>query len=167
MLQPLQFATGGYDHVVHLWEVKADLSTASPRPLAIKHSSQIQSLLAIRDTSHKLITAAADCNVHFWDLSSERVVNTVKTSNAPYHAHSTASPFCTLLEVYKFPVSHTHDDRFICCRLPIENFNLKYATTGLFQSALSSVSVTQLTMCTVVSSKVRSSADLTFRIRLK
>jgi WD40 repeat protein len=99
MLQPLHFATGGYDHVVHLWEVEADFSTASPRPLAIKHSSQIQSLLAIRDTSHKLISAAADCNVHFWDLSSERVVNTVKTSNMPYHAHSTTSPFCTLLEV--------------------------------------------------------------------
>jgi WD40 repeat protein len=100
MLQPLQFATGGYDHIVHLWEVKADLSTASPRPLAIKHNSQIQSLLAIRDTSHKLITAAADCNVHFWDLSSERVVNTVKTSNAPYHVHPTISPFCNLLEVF-------------------------------------------------------------------
>ncbi|KAF8076199.1 WD40-repeat-containing domain protein [Lyophyllum atratum] len=84
---------------VHLWEVKSDLSSASPRPLAIKHTSQVQSLLAICDTSHKLISAGADCNVHFWDLSSERVVNTLRPSNATYHLHITASPFCTLLEV--------------------------------------------------------------------
>lgn len=109
MLQPLQFATGGYDHVVHLWDVKADLSAASSRALPIKHTSQIQSLLAIRDTSHKLLSAGADCNVHFWDLSSERVVNTVKTSNMPYHAHTTLSPFCTLLEVFLFFVSHIDD----------------------------------------------------------
>ncbi|GLB33619.1 putative WD40 repeats containing protein [Lyophyllum shimeji] len=99
MMQDLQFATGGYDHVVHLWEVKHDFSTASATPLAIKHTSQVQALLAIQDSSHKLVSAGADCNVHFWDLSSERVVNTLRTSNAPYHLHPTASPFCTLLEV--------------------------------------------------------------------
>ncbi|KAF5388209.1 hypothetical protein D9615_000222 [Tricholomella constricta] len=99
MMQHLQFATGGYDHVVHLWKVESDLSSASPRPLAIKHTSQVQSLLAIRDTSHKLVSAGADCNVHIWDLSSERVVNTLRPSNATYHLHSTTSPFCTLLEI--------------------------------------------------------------------
>ncbi|KAG6837933.1 hypothetical protein H0H93_008327 [Arthromyces matolae] len=99
MIHPMQFATGGYDHAVHLWDVKSDLSSASPRTLAIKHNSLVQSLLAIRDTSHKLISAGADCNVHVWDLSSERVVNTLRTSNAPYQLHAMTSPFCTLLEV--------------------------------------------------------------------
>ncbi|KAG5648670.1 hypothetical protein DXG03_000016 [Asterophora parasitica] len=99
MIQPLQFATGGYDHVVHLWDVKPDLSSASHRQLAIKHTSLVQSLLAIRDTSHKLVSAGADCNVHFWDLASERVVNTLRPSNATYHIHKTTSPFCTLLEI--------------------------------------------------------------------
>ncbi|KAJ7499096.1 WD40-repeat-containing domain protein [Mycena latifolia] len=99
MMQPLTFATGGYDHVVHLWTVQDDLASASPKPLNIKHNSQVQSLLGIRDTSHKLVSAGADCSVHIWDLSSERVVHTIKTSNSVYHAHTTASPFCTLLEV--------------------------------------------------------------------
>lgn len=104
MLHPLQFATGGYDHVVHLWEAESDFSSASSRELGIKHTSQVQSLLAIKDSSHKLVSAGADCNVHIWDLSSERVVNTVKTSNPAYHVHQTASPFCTLLEViFRYP----------------------------------------------------------------
>ncbi|KAG6855038.1 hypothetical protein C0991_005967 [Blastosporella zonata] len=110
MIQPMQFATGGYDHVVHLWDVKADLSSASPRPLAIKHTSQVQSLLAIRDTSHKLVSAGADCNVHFWDLSSERVVNTLRPSNATYHLHSMTSPFCTLLEVHEAEQRYTENN---------------------------------------------------------
>lgn len=61
MMQPLTFVSGGYDHAVHLWTVKDDLSSASPQALNIKHNSQVQSLLAIRDTSHKLISAGADC----------------------------------------------------------------------------------------------------------
>ncbi|KAJ7283813.1 WD40-repeat-containing domain protein [Mycena rebaudengoi] len=94
------FASGGYDHCVHLWKIEADFSAAAPQVLAgIKHNSQVQSLLAIRDTSHKLVTAGADCSVHIWDLSSERVVHMIKTSNSVYHAHTTTSPFCTLLEV--------------------------------------------------------------------
>jgi WD40 repeat protein len=100
MMQPFMFASGGHDHIVHLWDINADVSSASPRPLAIKHNSLVQSLLSIRDTSHKLVSAGADCNVHLWDLASERVVNTMKTSNSVYHAHETSSPFCTLLEVY-------------------------------------------------------------------
>jgi hypothetical protein len=62
MMQPLMFASGGYDHCVHLWKIEADFSAAAPQVLAgIKHNSQVQSLLAIRDTSHKLVTAGADC----------------------------------------------------------------------------------------------------------
>jgi WD40 repeat protein len=99
MMQPLLFASGGYDHGVHLWTLKEDLSSASPSQLAIKHNSIVQSLVSIRDTSHKLVSAGADNNVHVWDLSSERVVNTVKTSNSVFHAHPTSSPFCILLEV--------------------------------------------------------------------
>ncbi|KAJ6599244.1 WD40-repeat-containing domain protein [Mycena vulgaris] len=99
MMQPLLFATGGYDHCIHLWTVQDDFLSASPEVLNIKHNSQVQSLLAIRDTTHKLVSAGADCSVHIWDLSSERVVHTIKTSNSVYHAHTTTSPFCTLLEV--------------------------------------------------------------------
>jgi WD40 repeat protein len=106
MMQPLQFVTGGYDHIVHLWQFKADLSAAASRPLAIKHTSLIQSLLAIRDTSHKLISTGADCNVNVWDLASERTVASLKISNSVYHAHQATSPFCTLLEVS--PVARTH-----------------------------------------------------------
>ncbi|KAJ7699899.1 WD40-repeat-containing domain protein [Mycena rosella] len=99
MMQPLTFASGGYDHCVHLWTVQDDLLSASPTVLNIKHNSQVQSLLAIRDTSSKLVSTGADCSAHIWDLSSERVVSTIKTSNSVYHAHPTTSPFCTLLEV--------------------------------------------------------------------
>ncbi|KAH9938390.1 WD40-repeat-containing domain protein [Fomitopsis serialis] len=99
MQHSMMFASGGYDHVVHLWDASRDVSRPSPTPLAIKHTSTVQSLLAIRDTSHKLVSSGADCNVHIYDLSSERVVNTLKTSNSVYHAHEALSPFCTLLEV--------------------------------------------------------------------
>jgi len=99
MKQPFLFASGGYDHCVHLWRLKDDLSTPSPEPLSIKHNSQVQSLLGIYDTSNKLISAGADCCVHVWDLSSERNVNTFRTSNSVYHVHPTPSPFCTLLEL--------------------------------------------------------------------
>jgi WD40 repeat protein len=100
MMQPLMFASGGHDHAVHIWNFSPDFMGVSSTLLAIKHTSVIQSLLPIRDTSHKLISAGADCNVHLWDLSSERVVHTFKTSNSPYYAHKTESPFCTLLEVH-------------------------------------------------------------------
>lgn len=99
MMQPLMFTSGGHDHAIHIWNFSEDLTSVSSTLLAIKHTSMIQSLLPIRDTSHKLISAGADCNVHLWDLSSERVVHTFKTSSSPYHAHKTESPFCTLLEV--------------------------------------------------------------------
>lgn len=84
--------------MVHLWNVMDDISRSSHTLLKIKHASLVQSLLTIRDTSHKLISAGADCTVHFWDLSSERVVNTLKTSNSVYHVHRALSPFCTLME---------------------------------------------------------------------
>lgn len=99
MMQPLMFASGGQDHVVHLWTAEEDLASASPSQLAIKHNSVVQSLLPIRDTSHKLVSAGADNSVHVWDLSSERVVNTIRTSNSVFHAHPTSSPYCILLEV--------------------------------------------------------------------
>ncbi|KAJ7638665.1 WD40-repeat-containing domain protein [Roridomyces roridus] len=99
MMQPLSFASGGYDHVVHFWRLGDDLSSASAQHLNIKHNSQVQSLLAIHDSSHKLLSAGADCSVHFWDLGSERVVHTLRPSSSVYHVHPTSSPFCTLLEV--------------------------------------------------------------------
>ena len=98
-LHPLTFASGGHDHVIHLWDTLDDLSSATPRALPIKHNSVVQSLLAIRDTSHKLVTASADCSVHIFDLSSERVAHTMRLSNSVYHVHSTSTPFCTLMEV--------------------------------------------------------------------
>jgi len=122
MMQPFLFVSGGYDHAVHLWDVKPDFSTASPRLLAIKHNSQVQSLLSIRDTSHKLVSAAADCSAHIWDLSSERVVNTIRTSNSIYHVHPTASPFCTLLEVAHRELQFEVRDRRIVPERPVQRF---------------------------------------------
>ncbi|KAJ7276249.1 WD40-repeat-containing domain protein [Mycena haematopus] len=116
------FASGGYDHCVHLWTIKDGLSSAYPQTAAIKHNSQIQSLLAIRDTSHKLLSAGADCNVHIWDLSSERVVNTLKPSNSVYHVHSTTSPFCTLLEVaHREQQFEVRDHRYVST-IPVQRF---------------------------------------------
>ncbi|KAJ7937227.1 WD40-repeat-containing domain protein [Mycena leptocephala] len=122
MMQPLMFASGGYDHCVHLWTVKDDLSSASPTTLSIKHASQVQSLLAIRDTSHKLVSAGADCNVHIWDLSSERVVHTLKPSNSIYHTHPTTSPFCTLLEVAHRELQFEVRDHRIVNTIPVQRF---------------------------------------------
>ncbi|KAI0334777.1 hypothetical protein GY45DRAFT_1343146 [Cubamyces sp. BRFM 1775] len=93
------FATGGYDHSVHLWTLPPNGSPTPSRPLAIKHTSVVQSLLAIRDTSHKLVTASADCSANLFDLPSERVVNCLKLSNSVYQVHPGPSEFCTLLEV--------------------------------------------------------------------
>ncbi|KAF8211277.1 WD40-repeat-containing domain protein [Mycena galopus ATCC 62051] len=121
------FASGGYDHGVHLWTIKDDLSSASPQT-AHSHNSQIQSLLAIRDTSHKLLSAGADCNVHIWDLSSERVVNTLKPSNSVYHVHPTTSPFCTLLEVaHREQQFEVRDHRYVST-IPVQRFGYKTPT---------------------------------------
>ncbi|KAJ7781429.1 WD40-repeat-containing domain protein [Mycena metata] len=116
------FASGGYDHCVHLWSVKADLSSASPTTLSIKHNSQIQSLLAIHDSSHKLVSAGADCSVNIWDLSSERVVHSLKTSNSVYHAHPTTSPFCTLLEVSHCDSQFELRDHRLIPTVPVQRF---------------------------------------------
>ncbi|EIW82208.1 hypothetical protein CONPUDRAFT_81745 [Coniophora puteana RWD-64-598 SS2] len=100
MLHPGMFASGGHDHRVHLWSF--DDEPGHPpvaEQLSIRHTSVIHSLLSIRDTSHKLVSVGADCSTHLWDLASQRVVHSLKTSNTPYHAHKTDSPFCTLLEV--------------------------------------------------------------------
>lgn len=122
MMQPLMFATGGYDHRVHLWDATKSVSQPSPTLLAITHSSLVQSLLPIRDTSHKLVSAGADCNVHLWDLSSERVVNTMKTSNSVYHVHGTSLPFCTLLEVAHRELQFEVRDYRLVPEKPVQRF---------------------------------------------
>ncbi|KAJ7742442.1 WD40-repeat-containing domain protein [Mycena maculata] len=122
MMQPLTFISGGYDHSIHLWTVKDDLSSATPAALNIKHNSLVQSLLAIRDTSHKLVSAGADCSVHIWDLSSERVVNTLKPSNSVYHVHPTTSPFCTLLEVAHRELQFEVRDHRVIEKNPVQRF---------------------------------------------
>ncbi|KAG1863342.1 WD40-repeat-containing domain protein [Suillus tomentosus] len=129
MLQPLMFTSGGYDHAVHIWKISPDFMGVSSTLLAIKHTSVIQSLLPIRDTSHKLISAGADCSVHLWDLSPERVVHTFKTSNSPYHAHKTESPFCTLLEVGHRDLQFELRDHRMVPEHPAERFG--FFTTEL------------------------------------
>lgn len=95
------FVTGSYDHQVHVWSLRNGTSSiySAPKLLNIKHTSAVQSLVCIRDTSHKVVTASADCSVNLWDLSSERVVRTIKVSNSVYHVHELENPFCTLLEI--------------------------------------------------------------------
>ncbi|KAJ3476963.1 hypothetical protein NLI96_g10791 [Meripilus lineatus] len=93
------FASGEYNHRIHLWSIPQDPAEMSGELLGIGHRSVVQSLLFTRDTSDKLLSAGADCSVNLWDLSSERTINTFKTSNSVYHAHRTPFPFCTLLEV--------------------------------------------------------------------
>lgn len=99
------FASGGYDHVVHLWTLKNDITTSTAVKLAVKHNSIVQTLLPMRDSSHKLLSGGADSSVHVWDLSSERVVNNFKTSNSVYNAHATSSPYCTLIEASTYMYS--------------------------------------------------------------
>lgn len=99
LMSPLKFASGGYDHRVHIWDIAQELSGASAVELAIKHTSLIHSLLPIVDTSHKLVSVGADCNISIYDMSAERVAQTLKTSCIPYHAHKAPFQSCTLLEV--------------------------------------------------------------------
>lgn len=122
MMQPLMFATGGYDHVIHLWEVKPDFSAASPKVLAMKHNSVVQSLLSFRDTSHKLMSGGADCTINVYDLASERVVNTLKTSNIIYNSHTTSSPFCTLTEVAHRDLQFELRDHRLAPEIPVQRF---------------------------------------------
>ncbi|KAJ7179302.1 hypothetical protein C8R46DRAFT_1073328 [Mycena filopes] len=122
MMQPLMFASGGYDHCIHLWTVNDDLSSASSTALSIKHNSQVQSLLPIHDSSHKLVTAGADCSVNIWDLSSERVVHSLKTSNSVYQAHPTTSPFCTLLEIAHRELQFEVRDHRLKPTVPVQRF---------------------------------------------
>ncbi|TRM68274.1 WD40-repeat-containing domain protein [Schizophyllum amplum] len=97
--QPLTFATGGYDHSIHLWQLDRTLS-CSPRILSvIRHASTVQALLPLHDKSSKLITAGADSVVNVYDLPSERVINTFKASVSVYHLHPTSFASCALLEV--------------------------------------------------------------------
>jgi WD40 repeat protein len=100
MMQPLSFATGGADHAIHIWNVDHNLQTTrSGLPLAIKHTSLIHSLLPIQDSSHKLVSSGADCNVNVYDLTSERVVNAIKLSNPGFHVHRTGNPSNLLIQV--------------------------------------------------------------------
>lgn len=99
MVQGSMFATGGYDHRVHLWTVAKDFSLSCSPQLDLKHKSVVQALLAESDSSEKLLTAGADCVVNVWDVHSEHIVNTINISNSPYQIHSTDLPFCALFEV--------------------------------------------------------------------
>jgi len=100
MIQPFSFATGGADHAIHIWNVDHNLQiTCSGSPLTIGHTSQIYSLLSIRDSSHKLASSGADCNVNVYDLSSERVVNVIKLSNPGFHIHHSGNPSTLLIQV--------------------------------------------------------------------
>ncbi|KAL0949609.1 hypothetical protein HGRIS_009655 [Hohenbuehelia grisea] len=128
MSQPLTFASGGHDHVVHLWDVKPDFSGATARHLPIKHNSVVQCLTPVKDTSHKLISCGADCLVNIYDLSSERVVNTMRTSNSVYRAHTLAPPFCTLLEVAHRELQFEIRDHRLVPELPVQRFGYNTAT---------------------------------------
>ncbi len=116
------FASGGYDHLVHLWDVKPDLSAAHPRALSIKHNSVVQALLSIRDSSHKLISGGADCSLNVFDLPSERVVNSLKTSNIVYNLHPLASPFTTLVEVAHRDLQFEVRDHRVVPESPVHRF---------------------------------------------
>jgi WD40 repeat protein len=72
MLQVDMFASGGYDHAIHAWKMKEDMLPTA-ETLAFNHTSVVQALLPVRDTSHKLISGGADCMMQVFDLSSERV----------------------------------------------------------------------------------------------
>jgi len=100
MMQPFSFATGGADHAIHIWNIDHNLQVArSESPLAIRHTSLVHSLLPIRDSSHKLVSSGADCNINVYDLSSERVVNIIKLSNPGFHIHHSGNPSTLLVQV--------------------------------------------------------------------
>ncbi|KAI0723393.1 hypothetical protein C8Q76DRAFT_615045 [Earliella scabrosa] len=105
MSQPGTFATGGYDHLVHLWSL-SDTYQPAATPLTIRHTSVVQSLLAVRDTSDKLLSGSADCSVSVFDLAAERVINLLKLSNSVYHVHPVMSAFCALLEAGGSLIGH-------------------------------------------------------------
>ncbi|KAI0650009.1 WD40-repeat-containing domain protein [Trametes meyenii] len=127
LLQPGLFATGGYDHLVHVWSLSLNRPPKTPGPLAIKHSSLVQSMLAIRDTSHKLLTTSADCTVNVFDLSCERVVNTLKLSNSVYHAHPVFSEFCSLFEVAHRELQFELRDHRLVPTAPVVRFGFPTA----------------------------------------
>ncbi|KAI0370286.1 hypothetical protein BV20DRAFT_1036035 [Pilatotrama ljubarskyi] len=128
MKQPYVFATGGYDHCVHLWQLSGGLPSSDPPiSLAIRHTAVVQSLLAIRDTSQKLVTASADCSVNIFDLSSLRVVNTLKVSNSVYHVHPTMSEFCTLLEIAHRELQFEIRDHRLVPTIPVVRFGYQSA----------------------------------------
>ncbi|KAF7313644.1 WD-REPEATS-REGION domain-containing protein [Mycena chlorophos] len=123
--QPLSFATGGYDHEVHLWKLAEDFSSATPHLLNIRHNSLVQSLLCLFDTSRKLVSAGADCCVNFYDLSSQRIYSTIRTSNSVYHVHPTPSPFCTLFEIAHREFQYEVRDHRVVPQLATQRFGCR------------------------------------------
>lgn len=122
MLQPGMFATGGYDHRVHLWEVPENVSKATARELAIRHTSCVHTLLPVRDVSRKLMTAGADCRVNVYELASERVVNAFKVSNPVYHLHDAGLPYSVLLEVAHRELQFEIRDYRLVPERPVQRF---------------------------------------------
>ena len=130
MMQPGRFATGGYDHRVHLWSIPSDVSKTTSEQIFVKHTALVHTLLPLRDTSHKLLTAGADCRVNVWDLSSQRVVNDTRVSNPVYHLHRTDNQHCVLLEVG--PLFYISDALHLTSlfRWPTENCSSRFETIG-------------------------------------
>lgn len=106
---PSFFITGGHDHYVHLWTINHDdISRSIPQLIDIKHTSSVQTLLPLYDTSQKLVSAGADCTMNLWDFSSEKTVYTMKASNSIFHVHHVPiSDSCVLLEVSEYTVLKT------------------------------------------------------------
>ncbi|TDL29293.1 WD40 repeat-like protein [Rickenella mellea] len=120
--QQAVFVTGGYDHIVHLWTLNDTLASATSSTLQIKHSSTVQSLLPLRNKSSQLLSAGADCRVNVWDISSERTVKTLNTSNSVYHLHSMPDVGCVCLEVANLNLQfELHDYRLVPER-PVQRF---------------------------------------------
>jgi len=142
MTKPGMFASGGYDHRVHLWTIPSNPVRTSSEMLSIKHSSVVNALLPVKDTSHKLLTGGADCIVNVFELSSERVVNTFKTSNSVFQLHPSLSEFCTLLEVAHRDLQFEIRDRRLVPEDPVQRFG--YKTTN-FPSRYSKGSVRSTT----------------------